>query len=60
MWYLKDDVTGKYLTVYGMKKIWFTDNKEIAHTFDTEQQAVQFEDDHGHDFQEYTKPVFIP
>jgi hypothetical protein len=58
MWYLKDVSTGKYLTLYGMV-IGFTDNLEIARSFESEAEAVQFEDDYSNDFKEYTEPVFI-
>lgn len=58
MWYIQDYATGKFLTMR-WNKISFTDNMELAYCFDTEEEAIQFEDNNGHSFEELTTPVFI-
>lgn len=58
MWYLKDSKSGQFLTLRGMT-INFTNNIEIAQSFASEREAVQFEDDHSNEFDQYTEPVFI-
>ena len=58
MYYLIDINTGKYLTLYGLK-IGFTDNLELAKSFVSEHDAVEFEDQYNNEFDEYTEPKFI-
>ena len=45
--------SGEYLTVKN-GKISFTKNKNMAYTFASEEEAIQWEDDNANDFDELT------
>lgn len=42
--YIIKNSNGEYLTNYGMQKYWFSDNINIAYTFEYIQEAQRFAD----------------
>ena len=51
--------SGQFITNYGMQKWWFSDNIEIAYTFDNFQDALRFAhywqiDENNEDLNVYT------